>query len=175
MARGFKGPHSERAKRILSMKNKGKRASPATEFKPGQIPWNKGMKGIHFHRPTEFKRGSRPWNWLPVGTIRIRTYSRGMRIRFIKIAEPNKWDQYSIYIWRKSRGRKIPQGFIIYHMDSNTLNDAPENLICIPRSIHINWLRTDVKDFEPKRIKNTSLAQKRRWEKYHQGLAQEAV
>src|SRR3989304_5977119 len=35
--------------------NKGKRRSPQTEFKKGQIPHNKGLKG--------FMSGEKHWNW----------------------------------------------------------------------------------------------------------------
>jgi len=163
--RGFSGPHSEATKKILSMKNKGKRFSPATEFRAGHIPWNKGLKRIRVSRPTEFKRGHRPANWKPVGTIVIRPESNGTLTRRIKVADPNKWEQYARYLWKKTKGRGIPPGFIIYHLDGNSLNDAPENLICIPRSIHIKWLKADLEGFEAKRIKNTSMAQKKRWQK----------
>jgi hypothetical protein len=33
-----------------------------TCFKKGYIPWNKGIKGIHFSPKTEFKKGVTPWN-----------------------------------------------------------------------------------------------------------------
>jgi hypothetical protein len=37
--------------------NNGKSSSPATEFRPGHVPWNKDSKGIHFSPETEFKSG----------------------------------------------------------------------------------------------------------------------
>jgi len=39
---GFKGKHSEKTKRKISLVKKGIRASPKTEFKKGFTPWNVG-------------------------------------------------------------------------------------------------------------------------------------
>lgn len=44
--KGHYVPHSEKTRKILSEKNKGKRSSPDTEFKNGQKPWNKGIVGV---------------------------------------------------------------------------------------------------------------------------------
>lgn len=41
---------------------KGLRRSPASEFKKGQISWNKGRNGIHLSPATEFKKGLLPHN-----------------------------------------------------------------------------------------------------------------
>jgi len=53
--------------------NIGKRRSPATEFKKGQAPHNKNVKGIHYSPSTEFKKGSQPTNSIsilaPNGTV----------------------------------------------------------------------------------------------------------
>lgn len=94
--------------------------------------------------------------------------------RLIKIAEPDRWEHYSRYVWMKTRGREIPSGFVVYHMDGDSLNEDPKNLICIPRPIHINFLRIDLKDFESKRKENCTKAVKRRWEEYRHEKAREA-
>lgn len=162
----------EHVKEKIRKKMKGRRLSPETEFKKGMIPWNKGLKrrglkyAYHTNSSTKFKKGYRPQNWKPVGTITIRTDNREVRVRFIKIAEPSVWIYYSRYVWEETRGRKIPPGFIVYHQDGNSLNDAPGNLICIPRSIHMKFLKMDLPDFEPKRIATTIAAQKKRWDEY---------
>ena len=171
-------PHTKRTKRIISLKLMGRQRSPATEFKKGHIPWNKGFKrrglqyAYHNNSSGKFKLGHRPKNWLPVGTITIRIDSNGTPYHMIKVAEPKKWEYLSRHVWEATRGREIPQGFIVYHMDGISLNDSQENLICVPRSIHIAFCRMDIEDFESNRIRNTSTALKRRWQEYRERLAQ---
>lgn len=162
----------------ISQKLKGRRCSPATEFKKGCVPWNKGLKrkGLqyfyHNSSETKFKPGHKPWNWKPVGTITIRIDNRGKPVRHIKIAEPHKWIHYSRYIWEETRQRSILKGHIIYHQDGNQLNDNPENLICVPRALSINFQRIDIKDMEKKRFKNCRKVLLKRWEIYRQKKAQ---
>ena len=173
MARGFKGHHTERTKELLRLANKGKHFSPATEFRKGQVPWNKGLKRRGFQyaysnsSSTKFKPGHRPKNWLPVGTITIRVDTKtGNPYHLIKIAEPKTWQYLVRHVWENTRGREILPRFVIYHMDGISLNDDPSNLIHIPRAIHINFCKMDIKEFEPNRIRNTSIALKRRWQEY---------
>lgn len=143
-----------------------------TEFKKGHVPWNKGLKrrglkyAYHSSSCTKFKKGHRPKNWKPVGTITIRIDNRGLKIPYIKVAEPKKWEYLARYIWEQNRGRKILPGFVIYHTDCDRLNNEPENLIHIPRSLAINFQRIDDENFEKKRAQRTSEAQKKRWREY---------
>lgn len=170
--------HSERTKKEISEKLKGKHCSFSTEFKKGCIPWNKGLKrkglkyAYHNSSRTKFHKGNLPVNWKQVGTITTRVDNRGVRVRFIKIAEPNKWEYYSRYIWEQTRQREIPNGFIIYHQDGNSLNDAPNNLICIPRSLLPKFQEVDIKGFRTKGIYNAKIALKKRWQNYREQVAQ---
>ncbi len=162
MARGFHGHHSERTKMLCRLANLGKHSSPATEFKKGNVPWNKGLKRralcyAYHTKPNagKFKPGNRPKNWLPVGTITIRIdTTTGNPHHLIKIKEPRTWQYLSRHVWEHTRKREILPGFVIYHMDGISLNDDPVNLVHIPRAIHINYCKMDIEEFELNRIKS---------------------
>jgi len=170
-------PHSEKTKKAISLKLMGRHCSPATEFKKGNIPWNKGIKrrglqyAYHNSSNTKFKPGHRPKNLLPVGTIIIRIGNKGNPYHHIKVAEPKKWEYLSRHVWESSRSRDIPPGFIIYHQDGISLNDDPQNLICVPRAIHMIFCKIDIENFESNRIKNASIALRRRWQEHRKRLA----
>ena len=71
-------PFSLKWRENISKSKKGTRASISTEFKEGNIPWNKNKqnpfsestliamskakKGLHISKETEFKKGFIPWN-----------------------------------------------------------------------------------------------------------------
>ena len=106
-----------------------------TSFKKGHIPWNKGIKGIHLSPVTEFKKGQKSLRWVLVGTKTIRKDKHGVKRRWIKIAEPNKWEEYARFVWKK-HFKKIFKEDVIHHLDGNRLNDKIDNLIALPRKIH---------------------------------------
>jgi hypothetical protein len=98
-------------------------------FRPGNIPPNKGKKGIRVSRETEFKKGNRPWNWRPVGSERINADGYAE----VKIRNPNMWKAKHRIIWEKARG-KIPRGGVIIFADGNKLNMRLNNLLLVSRS-----------------------------------------
>lgn len=175
MARKTGWHHSEKTRKAISDRNKGKHFSPATEFKKGNVPWNTGLKrkgmryAYHNSSCTKFKRGSQPANWKPVGTVVIRIDTRGMKVPWIKVEEPNKWEYLARYVWKKSRGKEILPGFVIYHLDANHLNNEPENLVHIPRALAIAYQRIDNENM----VKNAMEARDRtakEWRLAHGGL-----
>lgn len=106
-----------------------------TTFKKGHIPWNKDKKGIHLSPTTEFKKGQNATNWKPIGTITQRKDKFGVIRNWIKTDEPNKWIRYAVFVWIKYNG-KIPKGFLIHHIDENSLNDNIDNLALLTRKAH---------------------------------------
>lgn len=105
-----------------------------TAFKKGSIPWNKGLS-MHLSPMTEFKKGQSPPVKYPVGTVVKRTHKGDGSRQWIKIAEPNKWEEYAKFLWKRQYG-KIIRGDIVHHINGNKLDDRLENLICLPRCDH---------------------------------------
>lgn len=106
-----------------------------TSFVKGQTAWNKGVRGIHFSPETEFKKGQKGINWEAMGSIKCRIDKGNKKRQWIKIAEPNIWIEYAKFVWTKNNGN-IPEGYLIHHIDNNTMNDNINNLLSITRKIH---------------------------------------
>lgn len=123
---------------------KGKKGN-ATTFKKGHIPWNKGIKGIHNSPNTEFKKGRVSKNKRDIGSITLRTH-KGETRQWIKVAEPNKWKLYSVYLWETYNGMKPPKGYVIHHINKDKLDDRIDNLKLLSRSEHINIHRDDLRN-----------------------------
>jgi hypothetical protein len=131
-------------------------------FQFGNIPWNKGLKGIHFFVAGEFQKGSVPPNKVKVGTVRIRTRTGMGQRAFVKVAEPNTWERRARVIWEKVNAA-IPRGMLIHHIDGNPLNDKLANLRLVSRHEHL-IIHSD--DYATKRLAGLRKAAKFRWEKY---------
>lgn len=108
---------------------------PTNAFKKGGKPWNKGVKGIHLSPDTQFKKGHKQNNTMPVGAITIRTSKRMKTRQYIKISEPNKWEEYAKWLWKRKYGYLL-RGDVVHHLDGNSVNDLPDNILAIPRSDH---------------------------------------
>ena len=107
---------------------------PTNSFKDGHTPWNKGLKGIHLSVSSEFKQGRhQPSDNL--GTVKIRTH-RGTQRAWVKIAEPDRWDLLARHIYAITHDLVIPKNMVIHHIDGDSLNDDPANLMMVTRSQH---------------------------------------
>lgn len=110
----------------------GERISPRTEFK----------KGERAAPATEFRKGQPARNHLPVGSVTVRHHNRHPRA-FVKIAEPNMWRPRATRVWEQANGR-LPRGYVIHHVDRNTLNDDLSNLELLSRADHLNEHRREL-------------------------------
>ena len=82
-----------------------------------------------------------------MGTITIRTHRKEKR-QWIKVSEPNTWEVYAVYLWKKYNNKEIPKGYIIHHKNKNKLDDRIENLELLSRKEHINIHRKDLSNFK---------------------------
>lgn len=71
-------------------------------------------------------------------TIRRRKQSRDrtggrrpkyVRVRFVKVA--GGWRRNAKFVWECHNNCEVPRGQRIYHLDFDTLNDTPENLVAM--------------------------------------------
>jgi hypothetical protein len=108
-----------------------------TCFRKGNVPWNKGKKGIHLSRKSEFKKGSVPVTKAEVGEVRFRCRTRdGKKRAWVKVAEPNIWKPRAVVVWQQMNGDLLP-GYVIHHIDGDSLNDDISNLVALTRKDHL--------------------------------------
>ena len=99
-----------------------------TRIKKGNIPFNKGHKGVCAPGCEKgwFRKGSRPHNVLPVGS---EVTDRDGYIR-VKISEPDGWKFKHRLVWEKANG-SIPPGHVITFRDGDKANCDIANLALI--------------------------------------------
>lgn len=97
-------------------------------FKKGNVPFNKGTKGICRPNSGSFKKGQKAINHKKVGSERINIYG----YTEMKIDDPNKWILKHKFIWEKEHG-EIPEGYVVMFADRDRSNLSIENLILISK------------------------------------------
>lgn len=116
------------------------------QFKSGQTPWNKGIKGLRLSPETEFKKGQKSLKKLPVGSVTIRHRARDKGPRaWVKVGEPDIWRERAKIVWEEQNG-PIPDRMVIHHKDRDSLNDEPSNLEALTRAEHIREHRHELKN-----------------------------
>jgi hypothetical protein len=108
------------------------------QFKPGTVPWNKGISFTGGGRSGEyrFKPGTRIGRaadlWHPVGTLRLN--ADGYLERKVNDDRPfyRRWRAEHLCIWEAANG-PLPPGFAVIFKDGDKMNIALDNLECISR------------------------------------------
>lgn len=97
-------------------------------FPKGNIPFNKGTKGLMKANKTSYKKGNIPQTYKPVGTERITEdgYTE------IKVKDPNVWKLKHRIIYEEHYG-EIPKGYVVMFLDRDKSNFDINNLILISR------------------------------------------
>ena len=94
--------------------------SQATQFKPGQKPWNNGRKGWQAGGRsvgTQFHSGMLPTGTLPIGTYRVITEKSGgqhleQKVREVPGPSNRRWTPVSRLVWEAAHGA-VPAGCIV--------------------------------------------------------------
>ena len=101
----------------------------AGRYKKNNIPWNKGVKGIHLNPATEFKKGemcgSDHYSWK--GGL-----TRNVSDCHYQWNENGKRTRRPRDVFQAHCG-SIPEGYVIYHLDGDMHNDVPSNLVAVQR------------------------------------------
>lgn len=133
---------------IKSLKNRLKLKSGVdARFKKGMVPYNKGKKNVTGMSSTRFKKGRVPYNFRPVGSLRYPEDNKNYVM--IKVANPNKWQQYHDYLWEKHKG-KIPKGYVVVFADGNNRNFDINNLDIMSRTELMEMNRLRIKSCKEK-------------------------
>ena len=127
--------------------NGSEEKSNANRFKKGQIPFNKGIKGINYEgmQATQFTKGSKPANYKPVGTIR-ETVDGYLEMKMQDGMQ--QWKLLQRVIWERLNGA-IPKNYITTFLDGDKKNLEITNLAIFSR--RENMLRNTVHNY-PKEI-----------------------
>lgn len=107
-----------------------------TRFKKGQVPFNKGIKGISYPGSvaTQFKPGQKPQTWKPIGSERL-TKDGYIQVKMSDTGYPPRdWVGKQIIIWERLHGMKLPDGHMVIFRDGNQLNFNFGNLQLMSRA-----------------------------------------
>lgn len=123
---------------------RGDEVGKAFRFKKGQVPPNKGVKGINYPGmvATQFTKGEKPANYKPVGSTRICSKDGYV---LIKMAEGMfQWKLLHRVVWQRMNG-PIPKGFLVSFIDRTPLNWKITNLTLITKKQ--NALRNSIHNY----------------------------
>lgn len=107
-------------------KNHKLKSGVNAKFTKGNIPYNKGTKGVSKANKTCYKKGHVPHNALQIGAEVLRADG----YTYVKVAEPNIWEFKHRLIYEKYKG-KIPKGYKVVFADKNKRNFNIDNLILV--------------------------------------------
>lgn len=120
---------------------KGIHYSPKTEFKKGNIPWNKGSVGLMKPNKTSFTVDSIKRNDYITPqlhnrdgyVITLKDEFRSIKSSNGKIYNHHKRISYPRYLILQA-GIEIPKGYVVYHKDGDMLNNDLSNLEVISKA-----------------------------------------
>jgi hypothetical protein len=112
---------------------KGERRSPASEFTPGHVPWNKGKKGLDIGgHATRFQKGQRGSKFAPIGSERISKEGYRQRKMTATGYPPKDWRNVHHLVWEATHG-PIPAGHVVAFINGDKTDVRLENLELLHR------------------------------------------
>ncbi len=110
-------------------------------FEKGNIPPNKGTKGLTGANKTSFKKGRPTWNARPIGYERICSKNGYV---LVKTAEPSVFKQKPRIIWEKEKG-PIPEGYVVAFKNMDRTDCRIENLMLMSKANMATYSKLYVK------------------------------
>lgn len=110
-------------------------------FEKGNIPPNKGTKGLTGANKTSFKKGRPTWNARPIGYERICSKDGYV---LVKTAEPSVFKHKHRIIWEKEKGQ-IPEGYVVAFKNMDRTDCRIENLMLMSKANMATYSKLYVK------------------------------
>ncbi|WP_272656414.1 MULTISPECIES: HNH endonuclease signature motif containing protein [unclassified Providencia] len=107
------------------------RVGRSGKFSKGNVPFNKGKKGLISGNSGSFQKGHKPHNHQQIGAEAL---TKDGYIK-VKIAEPNKWELKHRLVWEEHNG-PVPQDHVIKFIDDDKQNCDIDNLMIITMKEH---------------------------------------
>jgi hypothetical protein len=108
------------------------RAPACAGYNRGDSSFGPWLKPFHFRKGE--LRGTPARRWRPVGTISVHRDKSGAPCRMIKVRDGDppagRWIPYARWLWERDHG-PVPPGHRVMHRNLQTLDDRPENLVCV--------------------------------------------
>ncbi len=114
---------AEGTRKKISLAQKGKHNSPKTEFKKGQKPWNKNLKGLN--------AGDKNPAWLDGRSFEPYSPEFNNQLKE-KIRERDNYECQECHKKQEELNEKLS----VHHIDYNKKNNNPLNLISLCRKCH---------------------------------------
>ncbi len=132
---GIKKTVEFKRKQLSDAGKESARINVSQRFRPGHVPWNKGIPHSARDRAieTQFKPGHVPHQWRPIGTERV--CDGGYLQRKLTDTGVTRRDYVPVHhiVWREA-GREIPKGHALIFRDGNNRNFSLDNLELITRA-----------------------------------------
>jgi hypothetical protein len=120
------------------------------QIEKGNVPWNKGTKGVMKPNSGNFKKGDVPANTLPMYTERI---NRDGFVE-IKVPVPNPYTgaktrfmHKQVWVWEQANG-PVPEDHVIRFLDGDKTNCSPDNLGLFTRAESLEMTRLGFSEVE---------------------------